>query len=134
MTLAFQRILCAVDFSDASREALRVATELTRKSQAVLVVLHVAERAAPWIEAELAAWQQASRRRGASEVGIKLRLGVAWDQIIGAARDDARIDLIVLGAHGRKRGAAIGTVAERVVRDPPCTVMVVAPRVREPIG
>jgi nucleotide-binding universal stress UspA family protein len=86
MTMAFQRILCAVDFSDASREALHVATELARKSQAMLVVLHVAERAAPWTEAELAAWQQESRRRGVSEVAIKLRLGVAWDQIIGFAR------------------------------------------------
>lgn len=132
--MAFQRILCAVDFSDASREALHVATELARKSQAMLVVLHVAERAAPWTEAELAAWQQESRRRGVSEVAIKLPLGVAWDQIIGVARADARIDLIVLGAHGRSRGAVIGTVAERVVRDAPCTVMVVAPRAREPVG
>ena len=41
MTVELQRILCAVDFSDGSREALHVAAELARVTQSGLVLVHV---------------------------------------------------------------------------------------------
>jgi nucleotide-binding universal stress UspA family protein len=58
---------------------------------------------------------------------------VPWDEIVGIAREDRAIDLIVLGTHGRTgiRRALIGSVAERVVRHAPCTVMVVGSRERD---
>ena len=39
--MTFKKLLCATDFSDSSREALRAAAELARTSQATLVLVHV---------------------------------------------------------------------------------------------
>lgn len=125
--MAFTRILCATDFSECARDALRVAAELARKSQATLVLLHVAERETHEARAELADWKKEARLRGAAEIVTKLEIGVVWDRIVEAARGDAKIDLIVIGSHGRSGRAVIGSVAERVLRDAPCTVMVVRP-------
>lgn len=146
--MTFKKILCAVDFSDPSREALRVAAGLARTSQATLVLVHVWQppmwttdaglqlpsdamlEARAEEEAELAAWRVEAKQLGAGEVSAKLIRGVAWDEIVGAARADRDIDLIVVGTHGRTglRRALIGSVAERVVRHAPCNVMVVGSR------
>ena len=149
--MTFKNILCAIDFSDPSREALRAAAELARTSQATLVLVHVWQ-APLWTtdygiqlpsdallearraeETNLASWRAEAEQLGASAVTTRLARGVPWDEIIGAARDDKAIDLIVLGTHGRTgvRRALIGSVAERVVRHAPCTVMVVGSRERD---
>jgi universal stress protein A len=150
--MTFKKILCAVDFSDSAREAMRAAAELARSSQATLVLVHVWQ-APLWTtdygmqwpndallevqateESKLAAWRAEAQQLGAPEVASKLLRGVPWDEIVGTARDDRSIDLIVLGTHGRTglRRALIGSVAERVVRHAPCTVMVVGERETEP--
>jgi universal stress protein A len=149
--MTFKKILCAIDFSEPSRIALHAAAELARTSQATLVLVHVWQ-APLWTadygiqvpsdalveargaeEAELASWRAEAQQLGAVEVTTKLARGVPWDEIVGAARDDKAIDLIVLGTHGRTgvRRALIGSVAERVVRHAPCTVMVVGSRERD---
>ena len=149
--MTFKKILCAVDFSDPSRVALRAAAELARTSQATLVLVHVWQ-APLWTtdhgiqvpsdavleargveESNLAAWRAEAQQLGAPEVMSKLARGVPWDEIVGVARDDKAIDLIVVGTHGRTglRRALIGSVAERVVRHAPCTVMVVGSRERD---
>ena len=149
--MTFKKILCAIDFSEPSRTALRAAAELARTSQATLVLVHVWQ-APLWTtdygiqvpsdafleargdeEAELASWRAEAQQLGAVEVTTKFARGVPWDEIVGAARDDKAIDLIVLGTHGRTgvRRALIGSVAERVVRHAPCTVMVVGSRERD---
>lgn len=148
--MTFQKILCAVDFSDASRVALRAAAELARASQGTLLLLHVwqppmwttdygihlpsdalleARRAE---ESQFAAWQAEARQLGAPEVVTRLARGVPWDEIVAAAHDDKAIDLIVIGTRGQTglQRALIGSVAERVVRHAPCTVMVVSSRER----
>jgi universal stress protein A len=149
--MTFKKILCAIDFSEPSRNALRAAAELARTSQATLVLVHVWQ-APLWTtdygiqlpsdalleargaeEAKLASWRAEAQQLGAPEVTSKLARGVPWDEIVGAARDNKAIDLIVLGTHGRTgvRRALIGSVAERVVRHAPCTVMVVGSRERD---
>jgi len=149
--MTFKKILCAVDFSDPSREALRAAAELARTSKAALILTHVWQ-APLWTtdygiqlpsdallearrteEAKLASWRVEAQQLGAGDVTIKLARGVPWDEIVATARDDKAIDLIVLGTHGRTgvRRALIGSVAERVVRHVPCTVMVVGSRERD---
>jgi nucleotide-binding universal stress UspA family protein len=149
--MTFKKILCATDFSDPSREALRAAAELARTSQATLVLVHVWQ-APLWTtdygiqlpndalleahaaeESKLASWRAEAQQLGAPEVAAKLVRGVPWDEIVGLAREDRAIDLIVLGTHGRTgvRRALIGSVAERVVRHAPCTVMVVGSRERD---
>ena len=143
--MTFKRILCAVDFSDSAREAMRVAAELARTSGATLVLVHVWQ-APLWTtdygmhlpndalldvqateESKLAAWRVEAQQLGAPEVISRLLRGVPWHEIAATARDDRTIDLIVLGTHGRTGlpRALIGSVAERVVRHAPCTVMVV---------
>lgn len=143
--MEFRKILCPVDFSEGSREALHVAAELARKSQSVLVLTHVLESRL-WLagyvtawpsdvlvetkataEASLAAWKAEAQHVGASEVKAELIDGAPWVAIVAAASADPEIDLIVMGTHGRTGivRALIGSVAERVVRHAPCAVMVV---------
>jgi len=140
-----KRILCAVDFSEASREALHVAIDRARQEPATLLLLHVQEHPL-WVnepalhlpgdtrkqqleanEAELEAWRQEALRRGVPEVTARLVNGVAWDAIVAAAREDPTIGLVVVATHGRTglAHALIGSVAERVVRHAPCSVLVV---------
>jgi nucleotide-binding universal stress UspA family protein len=142
--MAFKKILCAVDFSPCSNEALRVAAELARDGDAPLVIAHAWElvrwttvdfQLAPEViqdsintaEAELAKCKVAARGFGAKEVATRLYNGPAWDQIVAAARDDGAIDLVVVGTHGRTglKHALLGSVAEKIVRHAPCAVLVV---------
>jgi nucleotide-binding universal stress UspA family protein len=147
--MTVSKILCPVDFSDGARAAMRVAAELARSPGVTLVLVHVWQPQA-WmtdyfgiqlssqalVEAEtaeaqkLAAWKADAQKLGAQEVTTELRRGTPWDEIVSAARDDAAIDLIVMGTHGRTRlqHALLGSVAERVVRHAPCSVTVVRPR------
>ncbi len=146
--MTFQKIMCPVDFSDCSREALHVAIELACKAQSTLVLVHVWERPM-WLtgyerqlpsdvmaelfaaeETNLEALKSEARKLGASEVQTKFLEGSPWDQIVSTAREDSAIDLIVMGTHGRTgvKRALIGSVAERVVRHAPCAVMVVRSR------
>lgn len=146
--MGFHKILCPVDFSPCSREALKAAAELARESNATLVLAHVWEpslwalgagvQLAPSVvgemvsaeEAQLAAWQQEAMQLGARDVQPAFLTGAAWDQIVTSARDDRAIDLVVMGTHGRTgiRHVLLGSVAERVVRHAPCSVLVVRTR------
>ncbi len=143
-----RHILCAVDFSPGSREALELAADLARDHHAVLVLLHVEERALwtaePYLHLPadvreevqlrlrdmLEEWKVEAQRRGAPEVMTQHRAGVPWERIVGTAREDPRIEQIVVGSHGRTglRRALIGSVAERVVRHAPCSVIVARTR------
>lgn len=147
--MTFKKILCPVDFSDNSQEAMRVAVDLARTSPATLVLVHV-WRPQQWMtdygmqwpndavieeqkveDGKLAACKTEAQRLGAGEVSVKLARGEPWDEIVALASEDPTIDLIVMGTHGRTglRRAMIGSVAERVVRHAPCTVMVIRPRI-----
>jgi universal stress protein A len=55
---------------------------------------------------------------------IEARIGDVAETILETARDQ-KVDLIVMGTHGR-HGIAhllLGSVAERVLRDAPCPVL-----------
>ncbi len=120
--LSWRRILCPVDFSEESRAALRVATDLCRRFGAALTLLHVRDRSAPRLGPQdahtgsLADWE-----REPEQVGVQ----VATEQIDGDPRlaiaehaDAKGFDLVVMGTHGhtgRERDLA-GSVAESTVR------------------
>jgi len=145
--MGFTKILCPIDFSPGSHEALRVAAELARESSAALVLAHVwdppqwslAGELAPGIiqemveaeELQLSRWKATAKELGAREVALELLTGAPWDQIVTAAQHDRAIDLVVMGTHGRTglRHVLLGSVAEKVVRHAPCAVLVV--RLRE---
>lgn len=147
--MTFSKILCPVDFSEGAREAMRVAAGMARGPGATLVLVYVWQPLA-WMtdyfgiplssdalveaekaeESKLAAWKAEAQKLGVPAVETELRRGSPWDEIVSAARDDAAVELIVMGTHGRTglQRSLLGSVAERVVRHAPCSVMVVRPR------
>jgi nucleotide-binding universal stress UspA family protein len=148
--MAFTKIMCPIDFSACSREALRVAAELAQDGSAELVLVHVREPSiwstseapiAPEVirdtsdaeQAELESWKATAKQLGAREVAVRFLIGVAWDAIVALAKDDPAIDLVVMGTHGRTgiKRVLLGSVAEKVVRHAPCPVLVVRERERE---
>lgn len=145
-----QVIVCATDFSDASRRALERAIDLARRYGVPRVVLlHVAEVVervadtgtpdASWMiewnryeEVEAAKVRKAAEAATAEhgiEVVPDFRSGRPWRAIVNGARE-LGADLLVIGTHGRSglERALMGSVAERVVRHAPCTVVVARPR------
>jgi nucleotide-binding universal stress UspA family protein len=146
--LPFRRVLCAVDFSDASLDAVGSALSLAGQSGSALTLLHVIEW--PWGEPppphmeELPAAQRAALaefRRYLEESARKrlesllpasapfrcearLRNGKAYVQILDVAAEE-RADLIVMGVRGRSPVdlAVFGSTTNQVVRQAPCPVL-----------
>ena len=141
------RILVATDFSDASHVALDYGRALAHTFGASLHVLHVMETVAMTAateygfsglpvefqrEMEAAARKRTEElltdedRRLMSAMAVVARHNTPAAAIVEYAGTN-RIDLIVLGTHGR--GALghlfMGSVAERVVRTAPCPVLAV---------
>jgi nucleotide-binding universal stress UspA family protein len=145
--MSWKHIICAVDFSEASRTALRVAAEESAESGADLVLVYA------WVppvyfvgemiglpagviadmvgtaERELEAWKTEAIGFGAKKVRAELLHGAPWHEIVQLAKREGA-DLIVLGTHGRTgiKHALIGSVAEKVVRHSPCAALVVPPK------
>ncbi len=139
--MRFHNILCPVDFSDCSREALVKAVEIAKENRARLTLIHAYQypttEGALYVRDILSQIQAEARQAvagfcaeatklGAEGVEGVAILGVAYDEVVKRARE-LGCDLIVMGTHGRSglKHAFIGSVAERVVRYAPCTVMVV---------
>lgn len=135
-------VLCPIDFSPPSRGAMNEAVKIVRESGERLVLLHVAQMVTPppelpilppdlvqeatvALQAQLDAWRGDALEGGAREVETRLAHGAAWDRIVAAAQElGAR--LIVLGTHGRTgiSHVLLGSVAEKVARHAPCSVLV----------
>jgi nucleotide-binding universal stress UspA family protein len=135
------KILAAIDFSEASLEALHWGAALARRSGGEMALLAVADwpgRPAGSVDADFPAFYDADnglkvlmekRLNGlAPEVPFKVfvRFGFPETEIVRAARE-VKADLIVMGTRGRKgvSRALLGSVAEGVVRSAPCAVTVV---------
>jgi len=148
--LPFERILCAVDFSDCSLAAARFAFSLVEPSAAALTLVHVIEW--PWEEpppptieelppeqgralAEFRRYCEQSARtrleslvpdsvRASRTVAVHVRNGKPYVQILQAAADD-RTDLIVIGLHGRNPVdmALFGSTTNQIVRQATCPVL-----------
>jgi nucleotide-binding universal stress UspA family protein len=135
-------VLCAIDFSPSARGALTEAAAIVRQTGERLVLVHVAQMVTPppelpilppdlvqeaavALQAQLDAWRGDAVAAGAREVDTRLMHGAAWDRIVALARElNAR--LIVMGTHGRTglRHVLLGSVAEKVARHAPCSVLV----------
>ena len=133
----FARILVPTDFSAPSEAALSYGREIADRFDAALHLIHIAEN--PFLRAAVAdrrsleeapvRWLQdrlteADRRRGA--VAIVEQSDEPAGGILRYAKS-ANIDLIVMGTHGRTGlvRAALGSVAETVVRAASCPVLTV---------
>ncbi len=146
--MAWKKIVCAVDFSENSRDALRVAAETAVAARAELVVVHawtppvffmgetiglpagVLTDLIATAQRELAAWKTEAEGYGAGRVSSMFLTGAPWQEVIAMANGDHGVDLIVTGTHGRTgiKHALLGSVAERIVRHAPCAVLVIPQR------
>lgn len=145
----FENLLVATDFSDQALQALDAALDVAGEN-AHLTLLHVYPPPGLLMpEGFVAATPQTYRelidsidrnleelRVRATRAGLTITpiavQGHAAAEICRAARD-GKHDLIVVGTHGRTGLArfVLGSVAEHVLRDAPCPVLVIRP-VHEP--
>ena len=144
--LEIKLILCPVDFSEFSVRAYRHALSVAKHYRAKLVALHIVELwkypslsfvpPGPAYDETCQAFcekgeQQLrelvrSNTRDAPPPELLVEQGNAADAILSVAAR-MRADVIVMGTHGR-RGydrMMLGSVAERVMRNAPCPVLVV---------
>lgn len=147
MALEWKKILCPVDFSDASRAALRVASELARRFDGEVTVFHayplpgytlpegtvlpasgMLQELAEQTDALLARWKAEAIADGAPRIATGKSIGEPAAEIVAEA-EDGKYDAIVVGTHGRTGLAHVllGSVAERVVRRAPMPVVTVRP-------
>jgi nucleotide-binding universal stress UspA family protein len=149
VTLPFARLLCAVDFSEASGSAVRAALSLSAESGAHLTLLHVLEW--PWDEppapaieelpaaqglalAEFRRYTEESARQRLeslvpdsapmSRVATRLSSGKPYVRILDVATEE-HSDVIVLGVRGRRPLdlTLFGSTANHVVRRATCPVL-----------
>lgn len=155
-----KHILVPIDFSEASRKALRYAVRLAGRTGSRITLLHVIEPvpaypemaypgltvypemvypatpgAKDWATAARAAFR---KLRGEEHVELSLireelvREGTPHQEITKAALELAA-DLIIIATNGRTGLAHVllGSTTERVVRHAPCPVLVVREKERE---
>src|SRR5262245_33224792 len=132
-------ILYPTDFSSYSNQAYLHAVALAENHRATLIVVYVA---GPGPDSDRGYWRgQLEQIRPANPTIAVNHVFLEGDpatEIVRYARD-AGIDLIVMGTHGRTglERQLMGSVAEKVLRDAPCSVLVVklpkgAPRAERP--
>jgi nucleotide-binding universal stress UspA family protein len=142
----FHTIVVAVDFSETSADTIRVALELARGQQHRLHILHVAHDVlrtlgvteAPgidWMEIQRTSVDQARTqlielaaacKLDPQRVTIAVEVGPAAAEIVRYANEHGA-QAIVLGSHGHGlvRRFVLGSVADRVLRQASCPVMLV---------
>jgi nucleotide-binding universal stress UspA family protein len=142
---ATRKILCAVDLSEPSRLAMIEAAELAKRFQAELALVHVAtepssatgeviaappelfEQARREAEAVLEGWRLEAEQLSGGTVEAKVLSNRRPAQGIVRFAAEGGFDLVVVATHGRTglKHLMLGSVAERVVREAPCKVLVV---------
>ncbi len=145
--LTLRKILCPVDFSDLSLNALSIAVDLAAKFQSDLHLLHVFEGydeislnpetalipMPEWLnklrqvcQEKLAALPSPDLAARCPALVRANREGPAIHEILDYAAHQ-KIDLIVLATHGRTglKHLLMGSVAENVVRSATCPVLTV---------
>jgi nucleotide-binding universal stress UspA family protein len=141
--ILFKRILCAVDFSPSSLQALAMAESLAKEADGSLSVLHVLEPASifepvvmggpggaagPSPDARKAARARlrelvSQDARTFSHVTDVVTSGKPYREILREA-SERRAELIVIGAHGGRLGlSAFGSTTNHVVREAACPVL-----------
>jgi nucleotide-binding universal stress UspA family protein len=149
--LEWKKILCPIDFSEASRDALRAAVEVTRRFGGELTLFHayplpgytlpegtvlpnaeMLQALADETQAMLDKWKAEAVAMGAAQVVTDKAVGEPAAAILDAA-EAGKFDLVVVATHGRTGLAhmLLGSVAERVVRRCPTPVLTVRPRPRK---
>ena len=138
-----KNILCPVDHSDCSKEALKYAVSFAMKDNSKLYLLHVIDIRAfdesinamtPQIPDDETLAQLKTKlldcipeeMRDDMNVEALVVQGIPFVEIISTAKRND-VDMIVLGSHGRTgiSHMMMGSVSEKVVRKAPCPVLTV---------
>lgn len=137
----FKSILVPVDFSAPSRAAFVYALRMAECFGAEVRLLHVIEDSTspdfesfPLSLSENALIASATKKlvrfsqSGNHPIAFvfpDVRIGIPWEVIVSVA-EKGKTDLIVLPTHGRSgwKHLLMGSVAEKVIRNAPCPVLV----------
>ena len=145
MVVKIARILCPIDLSEFSRQALDYTVTLGRWYDAAVTILHVAgeenaalagslvpARSPALVSDEVHAFCAPWTSRSAN-VEIVLSRGNPVKEIVSLA-DSLQVDLLVMGSHGRSgfERLWLGSVTEKVLRKVSCPVLTVPPHARPP--
>jgi nucleotide-binding universal stress UspA family protein len=126
--IGFQRILVASDGSPYSEAAWELALSMAMQAESRLFAVAVAPEEGDIIEATALIHKMltAANRAGMPLKGISPQ-GVAPDAGIIQQAIKNEVDLIIMGSHGRTglTKLLMGSVAERVIGQAPCPVLVV---------
>jgi nucleotide-binding universal stress UspA family protein len=135
------RMLVALDDSPRAARVLETAIDLSRRTDAELVLFRaVALPVGVPVEAWAISGEDLPRllERKAREqlamlalrvprerlAGLRVTVGTAWNEICRAAHEE-RVDLIVIGSHGYGGiDRLLGTTASRIVNHADCSVLV----------
>ena len=136
----WQKILVPTDFSEDSLTAVREARRFQQLTQADVVLVHVTEPAFDGLRIHTGDFhdqmQAAARRQlealvsthfgSATAATTLVKDGRAGDVICELARA-MNVDVIIIATHGitAMKHFMLGSVAEKVVRHAPCSVLVV---------
>ena len=141
--ISLKKILCPIDHSDCSKEALKYAVSFAMRDEAKLYLLHIIDIRS-FNESLNAMPTQIPDNETLEQLRIKLLdcipeeirddmdveaiviQGIPFVEIISTSREK-EIDMIVMGSHGRTgiSHMMLGSVSEKVVRKAPCPVLIV---------
>ena len=141
-----KKILCAVDLSEHSRAVAEYATTLAKATGASVVVVYTAPSLSQYVGfhvppntienfvGEIVTGAEKSMESFVAEnfPGVDAKgqvlIGYAAEEIINRAEDE-KVDLIIMGTHGRKGIDRIlfGSVAEKVVKNAKQPVLTIRP-------
>lgn len=141
----YEHVLCPIDFSPSSREAMFMAAQMARRGGQGVTLLHAVEMPVaftgePTIDfaanvngrayEELKKWGNDLRRSVDVRTDVHTASGRPGVEILHAVEADPSIDLVVMGSHGRTgiKRVLLGSVAEKVVRHARCPVLVTRSR------
>jgi len=146
--LEWKRILCPVDFSSASRDALQVAADLAKRFGGDVTLFHayplpgytlpegtvlpssrMLQDLADQTDRLLEEWRKMALEFGAPSAASSKSVGDPAVEVLDLTRKGG-FDLLVIGSHGRTglAHALLGSVAERVVRKSAIPVLTIRPK------
>jgi nucleotide-binding universal stress UspA family protein len=135
--LEIRRILFPTDFSECAQVALPHAVRLAQLHDADLILLHVlvlhqstamdVVEPFPGEEEARKALEETARQPAGTRVSHHVARAVAAAPAILDYAEEDGADLIVIGSHGRRgiRRLLLGSVAEEVLREAACPVLIV---------
>lgn len=142
----FKKILCPIDYSDCSINALGYAVKMAIRDSARLYLIYVNEHVfdygglkfSPEKDLDPDTVVRMKKKlmdripediREYIRVETLITMGIPVNEIIKVAKRK-KVDIIVMGTHGRNGIAhmVIGSVAEEVIRISPCPVLCIRDR------